>query len=354
VSPANDPSSLPLYLIGAGVLLMIGWGVFLYRIRSSSSDKTPQTPPDKPTVTAPSPLESLEAEDRFIAEESESVDSQEFSSVTKSVSTLGDAAEPFVETPDITRDSFVEFATRRVLAVEDNPVNRKLIETLLAGSGIDLETAVDGVEALEMLRAAKHPFEVVLMDVNMPRMDGLECTRQIRKDPKLSSTCVLALTASTTPEEVEAIVESGMDGYLEKPIVLGQLYTAFSRCFSRERGEIEEQKSPVLDERKGLEFTNGDRELYQTILEDFLQRYEQAPDEFARLIKEKDLSGLKTLIIDLEGLSGTMGASELYKEVLKIKELLEQAPIAMLQEYEPTFRETFERLKKKINSRIHS
>jgi len=357
VNPANDPSALPLYLIVAGVLLLIGWGVLLYRVRRSKAEE--EAPSDRESgkasltkvsdETVPSeaaPQEKTEVEPAAVELSEEGT-----------VRPIGELCEPFVETPDVTRDSFVEFATRRILLVEDNPVNRKLVETLLAGSGIDLESAVDGVEALEMLREAKHPFELVLMDVNMPRMDGLECTRQIRKDPELSGVCVLALTASTTPEEVEAIVESGMDGFLEKPIVLGQLYTAFTQCLTRERKEHAKhssKESEILDERVGLQFTNGDRELYRTILEDFMERYSHADEEFSRLVEEKDLQGLRTLIVDLEGLSGTMGAKEFYDEVRKINALLDQAPVAMLKEYEEPFAEAFKRLTREIDARLES
>jgi len=342
-----DSSSILLYLVGAGLLLLVGLGVVLYRMRKEK-EAEPFSRTSAPDIGTPPPSEA----EAPAHPPQESRKEREASPIAE---TRG-ACEGFVETPDITRDSFAEFANRRILVVEDNPVNRRLIETLLAGSRIDLETAVDGVEALEMLREASSPFELVLMDVNMPRMDGLECTRQIRRDPQLQKLCVLALTASTTPEEVEAIAESGMDGYLEKPIVLGQLYTAFAHCLNAQEKEEESdpRKTMALDERVGLQFTNGDRQLYRTILEDFLRRYEQAPEEFARMVEEKDLPGLKTLLVDLEGLSGTMGARELYETVRRAKEMLEQAPVVMLREYVAPFREAFERLREVIAKRLES
>jgi len=82
-------------------------------------------------------------------------------------------ASPIEETPGIDRGSFSGFADRRILLVEDNPVNRKLFLTLLADSGISMDSAEDGIDALQKLRSADKTYDLVLMDVHMPKMDGL-------------------------------------------------------------------------------------------------------------------------------------------------------------------------------------
>ena len=96
-----------------------------------------------------------------------------------------------------------------------------------SNSGINLEVADNGQEALDKLHQLNGECDLVLMDVNMPVMGGLQATREIRKDPLLKNIPVIALTASTDPHEVEAILNSGMNAYLDKPINLGKLYHAF-------------------------------------------------------------------------------------------------------------------------------
>ena len=78
--------------------------------------------------------------------------------------------------------------------------------------------AVDGQQALQLLRTAPLPFDVVLMDVQMPVMDGLTATREIRQDPGLSALPVVALTAGVLPEEREAALNAGMNDFLAKPL----------------------------------------------------------------------------------------------------------------------------------------
>jgi CheY-like chemotaxis protein len=271
---------------------------------------------------------------------------------------LGVETEHFTETPNIGRESFEAFAGKHVLVVEDNPVNRKLILTLMEGSGIELDSAEDGIEALEKLRAPGAAFDMVLMDVNMPKMDGLECTRQIRKDPALKEIPVLALTASTTPEEVEAILESGMNGYLDKPLNLGKLYTAFIRFLREYRvpgreeptdpvSEVSTDRS-VLDPAIGLEHTNEDRGLYRMLLEDFLQQYGDSSRRFQEMSEAKDYEGMRRFVIDLEGISGTLGAVQLYTLLRKVNHVLEKGTTMVLPDFIDEYAHDFERLEGEI------
>jgi CheY-like chemotaxis protein len=264
--------------------------------------------------------------------------------------------EAFAETPDIDRASFEAFIGKRVLVVEDNPVNRKLILTLMAGSGIELDSAEDGVEALEKLRAPDAAYDLVLMDVNMPRMDGLECTEEIRRDPALKEIPVLALTASTTPEEVDRILGSGMNGYLDKPLNLGKLYTAFVRFMEEYRVPRDaspadagpETDSAVLDTKVGLEHTNNDPGLYRMLLQDFLQQYADSPGRFRKRVEEKDFESLQRLVVDLEGLTGMLGAMELYQLVLEVNQILDRGTTMLLTDYVDEYTDAFQKLEKEI------
>jgi PAS domain S-box-containing protein len=117
----------------------------------------------------------------------------------------------------------------RLLVVEDNAVNRELITTLLSPFPIEMETAADGAEAVEAVGRAR--FDVILMDVQMPVMDGLTATRRIRamSDAAAARTPIVAMTANVLPEQIARCREAGMDDHLGKPINPTRLLEALER-----------------------------------------------------------------------------------------------------------------------------
>eukprot|EP00898_Chlorokybus_atmophyticus_P001628 jgi/Chlat1/2466/Chrsp171S08708 len=133
----------------------------------------------------------------------------------------------------------------RILLVDDNLINQKVMAKMLQSLGfIHIQVASDGVDALEALRASKHPHDIVLMDVQMPRMDGLAATRRIReqwaKGPE--SPMVLILTANAMNGDREACLESGADSYLSKPVRKQQLVDALGSMYQAKALEHPQQQ----------------------------------------------------------------------------------------------------------------
>jgi len=124
----------------------------------------------------------------------------------------------------------------RLLVVEDNPVNRELIAALLSPFDIELETANDGAEAVEAV--ARRPFDVILMDVQMPVMDGLTATCRIRAmaDPDAARIPIIAMTANVLPDQIARCREAGMDDHLGKPINPALLLAALERWTAEDEG----------------------------------------------------------------------------------------------------------------------
>jgi len=125
-----------------------------------------------------------------------------------------------------------------MLLVEDHPVNQRIVQLLLEKRGHSVAIASDGVQALEADLKAK-PFDVILMDIQMPRMDGIEATRAIRQlaVPAQNSVPIIAMTAAAMESDRERCFAAGMNGYISKPIAAGELYTTveglleqLSRC----------------------------------------------------------------------------------------------------------------------------
>lgn len=117
----------------------------------------------------------------------------------------------------------------RVLAVDDSLINLRMIERALILQGARVTLASDGREALEKLRDQPNGFDLVLMDIQMPVMDGISSTREIRRDPELAHLPVIALTAGVLPEEREAALNAGMNDFLAKPLNLEQMQNVLSR-----------------------------------------------------------------------------------------------------------------------------
>jgi CheY-like chemotaxis protein len=110
----------------------------------------------------------------------------------------------------------------RILVVEDNQVNQKVVTTVLRKRGYTIELAGDGTEALSKLETSAL-FDLILMDVQMPVLDGLEATRLIRKDPRWKELPIVAMTAHAMSGDMERCLEAGMNGYISKPVHPSQL-----------------------------------------------------------------------------------------------------------------------------------
>lgn len=118
----------------------------------------------------------------------------------------------------------------RILVVDDHPVNREVARIMLQACGCEVVEACDGVEAVEAVQA--DIFDLVLMDVRMPRMDGLEATRRIRTLPQGDGLAVVAMTADAMPEDVVRCLASGMNAHMAKPVSQAGLFDAVSRALS--------------------------------------------------------------------------------------------------------------------------
>ena len=119
----------------------------------------------------------------------------------------------------------------RVLAVDDSRLNLMVVERALMCEGASVTLAADGQQALQILKAQPRAFDVVLMDIQMPVMDGLTATREIRKDAALAQLPVIALTAGVLPEERQAALDAGVNDFLAKPLDL-QTMTAMLAPYS--------------------------------------------------------------------------------------------------------------------------
>jgi PAS domain S-box-containing protein len=248
----------------------------------------------------------------------------------------------------------------RVLVVEDNPTNRHLLRKLLEKRGLKVSLAENGEQGVQRVR--EEPFDAVLMDIQMPVMDGLEATRIIRKEEK-SPGCrlpILAMTAHALSSDYKKSLDAGMDDHLTKPINPGELCAALGKwilknkaeradraatdtgyprkegCLASPEPSSDTEKLPEdlrslqhIDLSRGLAIAEGNLELYRDLLQIFLEEFAQAPLQLQAFTEEKKQgadSPLLHLAHGLKGASANIGARDLTRSAAALVDHLRQVP----------------------------
>jgi signal transduction histidine kinase/CheY-like chemotaxis protein len=209
-------------------------------------------------------------------------------------------------------------APLRVLLAEDNQVNQKLASTMLKKRGHLVTVASDGSEALEILKGAD--FDVVLMDVHMPRMGGFEATAAIRAEEREHGGArhlpVIALTAVAMSGDREACLSSGMDAYVAKPISPSDLFGTLERLFPNRSGEA---PAPAPAAASGKPRLENDPEMIRTIVEAFLRDHPQREREMVDALRGGDSPTLARSAHTVKGLLLTLGASPAADVALRLE-----------------------------------
>ncbi|MEX0728664.1 MAG: PAS domain S-box protein [Planctomycetaceae bacterium] len=212
----------------------------------------------------------------------------------------------------------------RILLVEDSIYNQKLAVTLLQKRGHGVTVANHGKEALQILQ--HHQFDVILMDVQMPEMDGLEATRRIRarEDEIGGHTPIIAMTAQAMTGDRERCLSAGMDEYLAKPIRAQQLYNLleeFTPLISDpENGRVPlEPDDDCIDWSEALRATNDDVELLKVVAEAFFEEYPQLIRQLDQAVKVRDTAAARRAAHTLKGAMRTFGAHAAYELALTVE-----------------------------------
>ena len=222
----------------------------------------------------------------------------------------------------------------RLLVVEDNLINQQVAKELLRNEGALIEIAANGQLGVDAVATADPPFDAVLMDIQMPVMDGYTATRFIRQEMGLRDLPIIAMTANAMTSDREACLAAGMNEHVGKPFNLPSLVTLLlniTRAASR-TPEARPSSTPLfrpapvvlpvaqeVDVEDALERLGGDTALYARILQAYLSEIAGLPDQLDSLLREDDIAGASRLLHTLKGLSATVGASYL-AEVAKSAE----------------------------------
>lgn len=225
-------------------------------------------------------------------------------------------------------DDILVLKGSKILLAEDNEGNRMVVEGLLEGSGIELLTASNGQKAVEMLFSELYAFELVLMDINMPVMDGYAATSLIREYPKYDKIPIIAMTANITESDIGKSKNIGMQAHISKPIDVSTFYKTLLQFITPKVSEEEKnipqiKKSkktdplsltslPNIDIEDGLARLNHNSDAYQNVLYKFADMFKDVVSELRQMTKSNSFDDGRALAHNLKGLSGNIGAKEIY------------------------------------------
>ncbi|HEY4743935.1 MAG TPA: response regulator, partial [Desulfuromonadaceae bacterium] len=221
-------------------------------------------------------------------------------------------------------DSLATLRGAVILLVEDNEINREVAIELLHDAGLEVHVAENGLVAVEMAEFSH--YDAVLMDMQMPVMDGVEATRLIRRQQRFSGLPIIAMTANAMTIDREKCLEAGMNDHLAKPIEPEQLFEVLLRWI---KPRLKGLAAPARDDRPhadsddkiplipgididlGLHHMMGNGKLYLKILRSFANSYSQTPERLADLIAAGDYPAVVLVTHPMKGLAGTIGATSL-------------------------------------------
>ncbi|WP_283188399.1 PAS domain S-box protein [Pseudomonas sp. PMCC200344] len=203
----------------------------------------------------------------------------------------------------------------RLLVVEDNMLNRQVADELLTGEGARVTLAEGGLEGVSRVMAESVPFDVVLMDIQMPDIDGLEATRRIRSNPRFAALPIVAMTANASNTDREACLAAGMNEHVGKPIDLEQLVATLlfqvgleDRKASPGSGQADTGEGVIESRASIISRFGGDLDLIRNVLRNFGPELEKLLGRLHDQIQRRDASGAAFVLHSIKGSSGTMGA----------------------------------------------
>ena len=238
------------------------------------------------------------------------------------------------------QDSIKQLQGASILLVEDNELNQELAQELLEQNGLSVTLANNGLEALGLLR--EFSYDAVLMDLQMPVMDGYEATTRIRQQETLKELVVIAMTANAMARDRKKVLEVGMNDHIAKPINVDEMFKTLakwvtpkhpllsSRITPEQPKNIEPVESqlelPGIDTEAGLAISQGNHKLYLKLLNkfhisqaDFFERFSQAR------INEDDPQAAQRCAHSLRGVAGNIGANALMKVATELEEACMEA-----------------------------
>lgn len=237
------------------------------------------------------------------------------------------------------------YAGSRILLAEDNPINREVALELLHAVGLSVDTAKNGLVVIDKLR--QNRYDLILMDMQMPEMDGLATARAIRAQLCYAPMPILAMTANAFSEDRRLCLEAGMNDFIAKPVNPHILYTTLLHWLSRPKSNLVASDKPVqtvsaqppelkipdwlkaipgLEAGQGLAAVRGDIAQYRRLLNIFADAHCDDMKQMQKLVSDNNLEQARHLSHNLKGVAATLGARDVSELSSRLDLALRQQP----------------------------
>jgi len=237
----------------------------------------------------------------------------------------------------------------KVLLVEDNEINQEVAQEILQGVGMVVTIANNGKVATEMI--SNNKYDIVLMDVHMPVMNGYDATRVIRSDPSFKDLPIIAITANALKGEKEKCIQAGMNDYIAKPIDIALLYQMIQHwlTFDHKAKQNDESTSEIskllsisedliekditmmklegIDIKSAVDRLGGNQKLYRKLLIKFHKNHQDDMKMIRLALDKGNLELAKSIIHTLKGTAGNIGANKVYAATTAFEDLSEDAQL---------------------------
>jgi signal transduction histidine kinase len=256
----------------------------------------------------------------------------------KQISKASRAAERHKEAEDLK-----DLQGAQVLLVEDNEINQQVAMEILQGAGLNVTVANDGQEGVDAAMLTQ--YDVILMDIQMPVMDGYAAAREIRKDKRFTDLPIIAMTAHAMAGDEDKSKQAGMNDHVTKPIYPDQLFSTLKKWIKPREQRVQVQQPevsveqtesdkaipaeddfpeflPGFDLADGLKRLQGNKKLYRKLLSNFAADYNTIVNEIRQTLDAEDFDQAHSLVHNLKGLAGNLAATELQSAAVNLEKLV--------------------------------
>ncbi|HIA50896.1 MAG TPA: response regulator [Candidatus Melainabacteria bacterium] len=249
----------------------------------------------------------------------------------------------------------------KILIAEDNKVNVKVLLLLLAQYKFDCDTVENGREAVEA--AKKTPYNLILMDVHMPKMDGFEATQIIRQQEKITGghTPIIAVTALSSDDDKQKCLDAGMDDHIAKPIDRDILYVKVNHWLDKNVQSKDNNEDVDLAHYEGIWLDPEDLkrilehfgdENYDNLLRNYLSSAENYVETLEKLMSERDKFQCFRVLQELNSASADVGARTICKFCRELNDLLSASEWVEGEEHYQDLKETFGEFSKFLKEKL--
>jgi PAS domain S-box-containing protein len=243
-------------------------------------------------------------------------------------------------------EAAVDLKGAKILLVEDNDINLELAQEILTSQFIHVVTALNGQEAVE--KAEQEAFDGILMDCQMPVMDGYQATREIRRRGKNKNTPILAMTANALVGDKDKAIACGMNDHISKPIDIKDMFNKMARwiqpansvdsCSDKRVTHVSKESEittllaeidvPVLNGSRGLAICQGNGALYIKLLRKFNASEANFYEQLMALFSKQKIAECQMKVHSLKGVAGNIGSQLIYEKTIALEAVLSQVGVA--------------------------